>query len=176
MFRATPRSDGRLRRTCKCCSGGRLPTPCLHVIEIVGRVSGHLHQLDSLVNGLEVDVDLADVTWVGDDPGWAAPLRLVHTPGRPGAGGSGTAVLPESRRQRAVQAIDQLREVCDLSDERAADLMRVAPRYAAKLASWYPGALPGDHASPVRGGQPCLDPGQVPWPRSCPRLAPASSF
>ena len=57
--------------------------------------------------------------------------------------------------------------LCDLSDERAADLMRVAARDAAKLASWYPGALPGHHPSPVRGGQPCLDPGQVPWPRGC---------
>lgn len=119
--------------------GWATPTPGRRIAAILRRVGGHLDRLDSLVSGLEVDEDLADATRVAEGPGWVAPLRLVQPLDRGPAGASGSAglSLQASRRQRAVQAIDQIRELCDLSDERAADLMRVA---RGTLRSWRAGA------------------------------------
>jgi transcriptional regulator with XRE-family HTH domain len=115
------------------------PTPGGRVAEIVRRVRRHLDRLDSLVSGLEVDLDLADATGVEGEPGWVAPIRIAQTLGRGGAREPGTGATPVSvsRRQRAVEAIDRIRELGDLSDERAADLMRVA---RGTLRSWRAGA------------------------------------
>jgi hypothetical protein len=106
------------------------PTPGRRVIEILRRVSGHLSRLESPVSGLEVVESLADATPVGGEPEWAAPLRIVQRFDR---GDAGAPPLSSSRRQRAIEAIDQLRGLCDLSDERAADLMGVA---RGTLRSW----------------------------------------
>ncbi len=115
------------------------PTPGRRVTEILRRISRHFGYLDSLVNGLEVDESLADATLVAGALAWAAPLRVVTAFDR-GHGGTvdaGAPLLSSSRRQRAVEAIDQIRRLCDLSDERAADLTGVA---RGTLRSWRAGS------------------------------------
>jgi transcriptional regulator with XRE-family HTH domain len=99
--------------------------------------AGHrLVRLASLVSGLEVDRHLADATPIACGLGWEVPLRLVQSSCPEKRSGTDIPPLPANRRQRATQAIDRLRELCDLSEEKAADVMRVA---RGSIRSWRAG-------------------------------------
>ena len=115
------------------------PTPGHRAIERLCRANGHFSRLNSLVSGLEIDMSLADATVVSGDLVWAVPLRVVQPLdcSHPGVMETEAPQPLSSRRQRAIEAIDQIRRLCDVSDERAADLMGVA---RGTLRSWRAGS------------------------------------
>lgn len=93
-------------------------------LEALRRSAEHLGFVTALLRGVEVDRDLADATAGTAQMPWTDPIRVVRSFERGPVPG---------RRQRALAAVDRLRTLCDLSEERAAELMGVA---RGTLRSW----------------------------------------
>ena len=153
------------------------PTPGHRAIERLCRANGHFSRLNSLVSGLEIDMSLADTTVVSGDLVWAVPLRVVQPLdcSHPGVMETEAPQPLSSRRQRAIEAIDQIRRLCDVSDERAADLMGVARGTLRSWRVWQPGAISRHDPSPFRSGERYLSACQVNGAGGSPGLAPGTA-